>query len=226
MRYDKYTIRLNHLLNNKTLDDEQKNIIKDAIDYGLDDKEINLLFKENLNANKMREVLYGILYGLDQQKIEKYAKEKYSVEEMKQYRYAYMRESSFETSLEEFNDLGLNEQQLLMARRALSLPKRLFEWIINPVYDQGQMEQLIIAFEHGLTIREVSFMMDSRLSSSQMAEIRRCLEIGIKLDIIREIAQPDMTIDSMCYVRLHEVKKQREQQRRKIHRDNHIECSR
>lgn len=220
VHYDKSKLRFQRLTEKGTYSSEQCEVILESIEKGLNDFEIDVYLNEKMNPDQMRCCMYGFTYGLSIDDVEKYAKECYSIEVMNQIRYALMNDC--ERNIVAYLIKGdFDESQMLEIRKGNDLPDAYLKLYAEPCYTAGQMKEIRLGFQHGLSLKHISCYCDARFSEQKMNMIRKGFEKGISVAQALEYAHPDISEDSLY----HAIKIAKKTVKKKSHKKREMELS-
>lgn len=198
MRIPKRTVRLIHIMSDRQLSEDQKEIIERGIDAGMNDDELSLLANKELSCDQIMQGYYGIMCGLSVEEVATYLKPEKSLDVMQQIRFIYFKQRGTKILPLVLND-NLTSQQIIEIRKGAELPLRYVKLYANPCFSEKQMEQIRMGFEKHIPYSIMQFICDPRLSVEQMRCLREITSFGISPEEMRELAQPDIPEESMQF---------------------------
>lgn len=123
MRIPKRTVRLIHIMSDRQLSEDQKEIIERGIDAGMNDDELSLLANKELSCDQIMQGYYGIMCGLSVEEVATYLKPEKSLDVMQQIRFIYFKQRGTKILPLVLND-NLTSQQIIEIRKGAELPLR------------------------------------------------------------------------------------------------------
>ncbi len=207
MQPEKKITQLNKALYGKNLNVKQCEVIKYAIDCGLDEREVQVLTDEKLSCDQMLQGLYGFMCGLSIKDVESYMHAENSVDAMKHMRFTFLKPEERKIKSIIQSEV-FNAKQLLELRKGSNLPLKHIELYSSPCFTAEQMEQIRIGFEQGISYDLMCYLADPRFTVNQMRFLRLLAELGVSHNVMIEVAHPDIPEESM-YNLIRKVKRQR-----------------